>query len=66
MLDFEADQPRQQRCGKLADHRFKIGEVTRNRIDRRDVAITDSGQRRETKIEQCRAGAVFGADGGRP
>src|ERR1700723_4690058 len=63
VLDFEADQPRQERRRKQwPDHRFEIGKVARQRIDRRDVAVTDSGQRREAEIEQRRAGTVFGAD----
>ena len=36
VLDLEADQPRQQRRRKqLPDHRFKIGKVARQRIERR-------------------------------
>src|SRR5580704_17943141 len=42
VLDLEADQPRQQCCGKqLPDHRLEIGKVARNRIERVNVAVTD-------------------------
>src|ERR1700722_7774268 len=60
VLKFETDHARQQRRRiKLADHRLEIGEVARQRMQRRDVAVADRGERAEAEIKQRRPGAEF-------
>src|SRR5580704_14569356 len=62
MLDFETDQPRQQRRRiELAEHRFEVGETAYQWMDRHDVAKAGGGQRAEAEIEQRRPGAEFRA-----
>jgi hypothetical protein len=53
MRNLKCNQPREQGGGiELTENRFQITEASRNRMDRKNVAIPCCGQGREAEIDQ--------------